>query len=117
MKGCEFLNDTYLYEMPEDELIYLAYEDVISALIRRPRDILQLSGVRKFFADCLGVLLTNSKKEKEYEEMQARRVNQELKAQSLGVSVVLFLAGAGLLAVATPCSSPGACCGWTRCSG
>ena len=32
--------------------------------------------------------------------MQARRVNQELKAQSLGVSVVLFLAGAGLLAVA-----------------
>ena len=78
MKGCEFLNDTYLYEMPEDELIYLAYEDVISALIRRPRDILQLSGVRKFFADCLGVLLTNSKKEKEYEEMQARRVKMEL---------------------------------------
>lgn len=32
--------------------------------------------------------------------IQARRVNQELKAQSLGVSVVLFLAGAGLLAVA-----------------
>lgn len=32
--------------------------------------------------------------------MQARRVNQELKAQSLGVSVVLFLAGAGPLAVA-----------------
>ena len=27
-------------------------------------------------------------------------MNQELKAQSLGVSVVLFLAGAGLLAVA-----------------
>ncbi|HJF93533.1 MAG TPA: DUF975 family protein [Lachnoclostridium phocaeense] len=78
MKGCEFLNDTYLYEMPEDELIYLSYEDVISALIRRPRDILQLSGVRKFFADCLGVLLTNSKKEKEYEEMQARRVKMEL---------------------------------------
>lgn len=78
MKGSELLNDTYLYEMPEDELIYLAYEDVISALIRRPKDILKLSGVRKFFADQLGVLLTNSKTEKEYEQMQGRLVKMEL---------------------------------------
>lgn len=78
MKGSELLNDTYLYEMPEDELIYLAYEDVISALIRGPKDVLKLSGVRKFFADYLGVLLTNSKKEKEYEQMQARLVKMEL---------------------------------------
>ncbi len=77
-KGAELLNDTYLYEMSEDELIYLAYEDVISALIRRPRDIRKLSGVRKFFADYLGVLLTNSKKEKEYEQMQGRLVKMEL---------------------------------------
>ena len=78
LKGSELLNDTYLYEMPEDELIYLAYEDVISALIRRPKDILKLSGVRKFFADQLGVLLTNSKTEKEYEQMQGRLVKMEL---------------------------------------
>ncbi len=32
--------------------------------------------------------------------MQAQRVNQELKSQSLGLSVVLFLAGAALLAIA-----------------
>ena len=38
------------------KLIYLAYEDVISALIRGPKDVLKLSGVRKFFADYLGVL-------------------------------------------------------------
>ena len=78
MKGSERLNDTYLYEMPEDELIYLAYEDVISALIRPPKDILKLSGIRKFFADYLGVLLTNTKKEKEYEKMQAQHVKMEL---------------------------------------
>ena len=78
VKGSELMNDTYLFEMPEDELIYLAYEDVISALVRPSRDVLQLKGVRKFFADWFGVLLTNTKKEREYEKMQACRVKMEL---------------------------------------
>ena len=46
---------------------------------RRGSGILtKLSGVRKFFADQLGVLLTNSKTEKEYEQMQGRLVKMEL---------------------------------------
>lgn len=78
MRGMEKLNDTYLFRLPEEELIYLAYEDVISALVRRPKDPLKLTGVRKFFADYLGILLTNTKKEKEYEQNQAVRVKMEL---------------------------------------
>lgn len=49
--------------------------------------------------------------------LRARRVNQELKVRSLGVSVVLFLVGCVLLAVAYTMLLTRACCGWTNCSG
>lgn len=77
IKGYRYLNDTYLFEKAEEEMIYLAYEDVISALVRRPQDMMHLKGVRRFFAEYLGILLTNSSREREYEEAQAERVRVE----------------------------------------
>lgn len=78
LRGSEKLNDIYLYELPEEEMIYLAYEDVISALIRRPKDILKLTRIRRFFADYLGVLFLHTKREDEYERMKARQTRMEL---------------------------------------
>lgn len=77
LKGERLLNDTYLFKKPEEELIYLAYEDVISAMVRPVQNQLQLTGIRKFLADYLGLLLVGTKKEKEYEETQAARVRME----------------------------------------
>lgn len=58
-------------------MIYLAYEDVISALVRPKRDGRKLKGIRKFFADYLGILLTNTKEEREYEETQALHMRMQ----------------------------------------
>lgn len=77
LKGSQYLNDTYLFEKAEDEMIYLAYEDVISALVRPKTDERKLKGIRKFFADYLGILLTNTKAEREYEENQALHVRMQ----------------------------------------
>lgn len=77
IKGSQYLNDTYLFEKAEDEMIYLAYEDVISALVRPKRDGRKLKGIRKFFADYLGILLTNTKEEREYEETQALHMRMQ----------------------------------------
>lgn len=77
LKGSQYLNDTYLFEKAEDEMIYLAYEDVISALVRPRKDERKLKGVRKFFADYLGILLTNTKEEREFEESQALQIRMQ----------------------------------------
>ena len=78
LKGSELLNDTYLYVLPEEDVIQAAYGDVISALEHPNENIPRLTGVRRFFADYLGVLLTNSKAEKAYEQRQAHLAKMEL---------------------------------------
>lgn len=77
LAGSERLNDTFLYEKASDEQIQAAYRDVITALENPPKDDLKLTGIRKFFADYLGVLPTNSKEEKEYDQRQAHQVKME----------------------------------------
>lgn len=74
-KGVEnvhILNDRYLYELPGDEEIQKRYADVIAIMEEPEEEIQQLKGIQKFFADYLGILLKSSRKERDYEESQAR---------------------------------------------
>lgn len=74
-KGVEnvhILNDRYLYELPGDEEIQKRYADVIAIMEEPEEEIQQLKGIQKFFADYLGILPKSSRKERDYEESQAR---------------------------------------------
>ena len=67
------LNDIYLYRPAGREALDLAYADVIAVMKKPKKEIDDLKGIRKFFADYLGILLFPSAKEREYEKDQAER--------------------------------------------
>ena len=69
----ERLNDTYLYELPSDEVIADAYEDVLE-IAREPVAELSLDGFPKFMADWWGITFWHSRRERAYEEYQAHKM-------------------------------------------
>lgn len=69
----ERLNDTYLYELPSDEVIADSYEDVIE-IAREPVAELSLDGFPKFMADWWGITFWHSRRERAYEEYQAHKM-------------------------------------------
>ncbi|MBR5348494.1 MAG: DUF975 family protein [Lachnospiraceae bacterium] len=71
--GTERLNETYLYELPSQELIEEAYEDVIE-IAREPVAELSLNGFPKFMADWWGITFWHSRRERAYEEYQAHKM-------------------------------------------
>lgn len=72
--GAEYLNDKYLFEKADKEKIEEAYSDVIAVLNKPEEKIEELKGIRKFFAEYLGILLFPSKNEQIYEASQAERM-------------------------------------------
>ena len=74
IKGAGLMNDRYLFEKPETEIIQKAYGDVIKIMNEPVKELKQLKGVRGLLADWLGVVLLNSREEKEYEESQAEHI-------------------------------------------
>ncbi len=71
--GTERLNDIYLYELPSDEVIAEAYEEVIE-IAREPVAELSLDGFPKFMADWWGITFWHSRRERAYEEYQAHKM-------------------------------------------
>ena len=55
------LNDIYLYRPAGREALDLAYADVIAVMKKPKKEIDDLKGIRKFFADYLGCLLYTSR--------------------------------------------------------
>lgn len=74
IEGGELLNDHCLFEKPDVEQLQQAYADVIELLERHVDDMQELKGLRRFLAEWFGVLLSNTKEEKAYEESQAEQV-------------------------------------------
>lgn len=72
--GAELLCDTYLFEKAQSGEIEAVYADVIAVLEKPEEGIRQLRGIRRFFAEYLGILLFPSKEERAYEEDQAERI-------------------------------------------
>lgn len=69
--GVQLLEDTYLFELPDEPLMELAYGDVIRAGENPEPARFQLKGIRKFLIYNLGLTIWNNKKEKEFEKAQA----------------------------------------------
>lgn len=72
--GADMLCDTYLFEKAGEDEIRSAYADAIAVLERPAEEMKELSGIRRFFAEHLGILLFPSEEERAYEEDQAERI-------------------------------------------
>lgn len=70
----ELLNDKYLYERPEEELLWSAYMDVLTAEVHPNAVIGELKGIRRGIADVFGVVTWNSKDEQLYEKEEAEAI-------------------------------------------
>lgn len=72
--GADMLCDTYLFEKAGEDEIRSAYVDAIAVLERPAEEMKELRGIRRFFAEHLGILLFPSEEERAYEEDQAERI-------------------------------------------
>lgn len=75
-KGIELserLNDVYLYEKADEELINRAYDDVLELMQKPDVELPQASKFRKVMASVFGVVLRYDDKEKEYRQDMIRR--------------------------------------------
>lgn len=73
IEGVELLNDTYLYEKPDQALIDEKYHDVIVAMQGNEEES-GLKGWRGFLADNFGILIMRRKEDRVWEKQQAERV-------------------------------------------
>ena len=73
LEGSALLNDTYLYEKPEQALIEERYKDVILAM-ESDEEAPGLTGWRGFLANNFGILLMRRKEDRIWEKQQAERV-------------------------------------------
>ncbi len=74
LEGSTYLNDVYLYQKPDEKVLGESYADVL-AVIREPvGEMEKPRGIRGFFVNYLGIILLNTREEKEYEEYQAHRI-------------------------------------------
>lgn len=74
LEDADLLDDRYLYDHPEAEVLAWAYADVIEVMVRPAEEMKELKGALGFFARHLGILLTNNAKEREYEEYQEAQI-------------------------------------------
>lgn len=85
IENAGLLNDRYLFEKPEPEVIAAVYLDVNTVLSKPPKELKELKGFPKFIAEWFGVILLNTKAEQEYEKSQAERIRiHELKQETEG---------------------------------
>ena len=75
IQGTELLNDEYLFVRADSDALNEIYADVLEEIEKPEYAIEGLEGRReKFFAKNLGVVLSNSKDEIEYENHEARKM-------------------------------------------
>lgn len=72
--GAEKLNDRYLYEYADEELLKNAYPDVSSNITEEEPELVKKKGLFGFIARVFGVILYAGKAEKEYEEWEVRKM-------------------------------------------
>lgn len=72
IENIEALNDRYLYEKASEEVLSGAYADVLLESEKPVTGLCGLTGIPKFLADVFGITLWNNKKERQFEEDQAR---------------------------------------------
>ena len=73
--GTELLNDEHLFARADSDVLNELYSDVIEELAKPEYSIKGLDGRReKFFAKYFGVVLWNSKDEREYESHEANKM-------------------------------------------
>lgn len=74
IEGSTYLDDVYLFEKPDKSLLEEKYADVLAVIKEPPAEMEKLGGIRGFFVNYLGIILLNTREEKEYEEHQARKI-------------------------------------------
>jgi len=72
--NADLLNDQYLFEKANDNLLNQAYAEVVAAEAIPETTLPELKGIQKFIADIFGVTFKSNKYEQAYEEDQARRI-------------------------------------------
>ena len=71
IEGSELLNDRYLYEKADREVIAAGYADVIKVMGEPAGEIKRLTGWRGFLANNFGVIIMRRQQDREYERQQA----------------------------------------------
>ncbi|MCF0132830.1 MAG: DUF975 family protein [Blautia sp.] len=70
--GADQLNDVYLYEKPEADVLTGTYQDIIAQTVEEDNFVDERKGILKFFSDNFGVVLINTAAEKAYQDHQAQ---------------------------------------------
>lgn len=71
IEGSELLNDRYLYEKADRDVIAAGYADVIKVMEEPEGEIKKLTGWRGFLANNFGVIIMRRQQDREYERQQA----------------------------------------------
>ena len=71
IEGSELLNDRYLYEKADRDVIAAGYADVIKVMEEPAGEIKRLTGWRGFLANNFGVIIMRRQQDREYERQQA----------------------------------------------
>lgn len=72
--NADLLNDTYLFEVPEEAVLKQAYEDVLKMREETFEIQGEISKVRRFFAVVFGITFGNSEMERNFEAYQSRKI-------------------------------------------
>ncbi len=72
--GAELLNDRYLYERAPDDVLLETYIDVMEGTEDTEISRNRPEGIRGILADWFGILLTNSEKERAYEDKREQQI-------------------------------------------
>lgn len=71
IENAELLNDEYLFKKADEAVLTLVYEDVYTVKAQPVAVLQELTGIRRWMANFLGVTLWSSQEEKQYEEEAA----------------------------------------------
>lgn len=77
MEGTGVLNDVYLFERPDDEVLSRAYRDVKMDQMYIRDNQIELTGVQKFFVENFSIWIGSAKKKNTYQAIEAIRAQIE----------------------------------------
>lgn len=77
-EGCEYLNDTYLYELASDDLIKTVYAEDMKDLEGVTEEENPLRGIPGFLADVFSISVMGLEKEREFEAYQIRQIRYKM---------------------------------------
>ena len=69
--GSQLLNDRYLFETPSQEMLLMAYGDVLKKRESEEDILAPMRGIHRFMIKNLGIVFFGDKKEREFEKKQA----------------------------------------------